>query len=79
MVFNADLPQAFGSSMIWQLKANGALKLFILGVQGSVCMYRRGWEQKGQCVTPNEVVESVKVRLQHAHTNALHKIIHKSK
>lgn len=65
--------------MVGQLKANGALKLFILGVQGSVCMCGRGWEEKGQCVTTNEVVESVKVRLQHAHINALHKIIHRSK
>lgn len=34
VVFYADLPQALGGPMVGQLKAYGALKLFILSVEG---------------------------------------------
>ena len=30
VVLNADLPQALGGPVVWQLEAYGALKLFIL-------------------------------------------------
>lgn len=37
-MFNADLPQALRGTVVGQLEANGALKLLVLGVQGSVGM-----------------------------------------
>ena len=34
MMLNADLPQSLGRPVIWELKANRALKLLILQNQG---------------------------------------------